>query len=55
MLGTPGKKNMGKENGKENTPKMKVDVDSNNKVKLELVNMSKAEQNRIINGTVKLI
>lgn len=37
------------------TPKMKVDVDKNNRVKLELLNMSKAEQDEIINTTVKPI
>lgn len=42
-------------NGKISTPKMKVDVDKNNRVKLELINMSKAEQDEIIDTTVKAI
>jgi hypothetical protein len=41
--------------GKITTPKMKIDIDNENRIKLELLNMSRADQNEIIEDTVKPI
>jgi hypothetical protein len=40
---------------KVSTPKMKVEVDKDNRITLDLVNMTKAEQDDIINSIVKVI